>query len=65
MIVGSNSSFLRKLEIRLTETAVWTKLEIRMGSIASGNRKTSKRARATKALSAVSLSAGLLILTRE
>ena len=64
-IFGSNSSFLRKLPSRFTETLAWIMLDMSMGSIARGNRKMLKRESATKALSAVSRSSGLFRLAKE
>ena len=43
------------------ETLAWTVLEMRKGSIVMGNWSRLKRERATKALSAVSCSSGLLM----
>ena len=64
-IFGSSSSLLRNVLRRFTETLAWAKLEMSVGSVARGNRSTLKRERATKALSAVSRSFGLLRFTRE
>ena len=63
-ILGSSSSFLRKFLRRFTETLAWTTLDMSMGSIERGKRRMLKRERATKALSAVSRSSGLLRFTR-
>ena len=57
-IFGSNSSFLRNLLRRLTETLACTVLEMRNGSIVIGNWSRLKRERATNALSAVSCCSG-------
>ena len=47
------------------ETLAWTRLEMRVGKVARGKRRTLKRERATKALSAVRRWSGLWRLTRE
>ena len=64
-IFGSSSSLLRNVLRRFTETLAWAKLEMSVGKVARGNCRTLKRERATKALSAVSRSFGLLRFTRE
>lgn len=64
-LFGVSSLLFRKSLRRFKETLAWTKLEIRVGRVARGNRRTLKRERATNALSAVRRSLGLLMLTRE
>ena len=55
---GSNSSFLRKVLRRFTETRACTNIEMNSGSMVRGNCRMLKRERDTKALSAVSCRSG-------
>ena len=59
-VFGSSSSTVRNLLRRLIDTLTWTTLEMSVGSTLSGLSRRLKRERATKALSAVRRSSGLL-----